>query len=109
MVEEHMGAEHMDTMFAVLFFAWHVAFALFAISLLSFIIHKFLKMRGLVTSPFDEDDDENGNQRQGQRRGHFNKNHSRGAYSPLEVDETPLLADGGASEKDDENVLFSKA
>ena len=40
MVEEHMGAEHMDTMFAVLFFAWHVAFALFAIFLLSFTIHK---------------------------------------------------------------------
>jgi len=109
MVEEHMGAEHMDTMFAVLFFAWHVAFGLLVISLLSFTIHKFLKKRGLVASPFDEDDDQNGNQRQR----HFNKNHnqSRGAYASLEVDETPLLADDGGyrGEKDDENVLFSKA
>ena len=40
MVEEHMGAEHMDTMFAVLFFAWHIAFAMGAISLLAYLIHK---------------------------------------------------------------------
>ena len=65
---------------------------------------RFLKKRGLLAQPFDAEDDENGNQQSHSQR-HFN-NKRHGAYSPLEVDETPLLAD---SEKDDENVLFSKA
>ena len=56
MEENHMDAEHMDAMFAVLFFTWHVAFALFVIFVISFTIHKFLKKRDLLlTHPFDEE------------------------------------------------------
>lgn len=97
MVEEHMGAEHMDTMFAVLFFAWHLAFAMGAISLLAYLIHKFLARRGLIeTAPFDQ----NANHYRSTKQPHS----SRGAYEALEVDETPLL-----EQEEEENVLFTKA
>ena len=37
---EHMDGEHINTMFAVLFFAWHIAAAIAIISGISFAIYK---------------------------------------------------------------------
>ena len=39
-MNEHMDEEHINTMFAVLFFAWHIAAAIAIISGISFAIYK---------------------------------------------------------------------
>lgn len=39
---EHMDGEHINTMFAVLFFAWHIAAAIAIISGISFAIYKLV-------------------------------------------------------------------
>lgn len=92
---EHMDGEHINTMFAVLFFAWHIAAAIAIISGISFAIYKYMEKRGTLKDEVF---------------GQSNNNHvhssskMNGGYKPLQVDETPLLQ----SVDDEENILFTK-
>jgi len=94
---EHMDDEHINTMFAVLFFAWHIAAAIAIISGISFAIYKYMEKRGTLRDEVFGESQLNNNSVHATSK-------MNGGYKPLEVDETPLLQ----SVDDEENVLFTK-
>ena len=56
--EGHMGmdsSEHMNMMFAVIFFAWHIVFAIIVNSLIAFGIYKLLKKKEILDLDFIND------------------------------------------------------
>jgi len=96
-----MDEEHVNTMFAILFFVWHVAFALVLMILMAVVIYQCLKRRGKLNPEFGAE--------------FKNNNNSKSAYAKLtnaeygesnfDENQTPLLE----SVDDEENVLFVKS
>ena len=108
-----MSEEHVNTMFAVLFFSWHIAFAIVFILSQSFCLYKYsfsplhgssiniqlrvLQKRGKLRK--DIFPESNLNKEGSPTSSSFS------SYSPLQNDMSPLL---NAEDDDDENVMFEK-
>jgi len=95
--DEMMSEEHVNTMFAVLFFSWHIAFAIVFILSQSFCLYKILQKRGKLRK--DIFPESNTNKEGSPTSSSFS------SYSPLQNDMSPLL---NAEDDDDENVMFEK-
>jgi len=105
--EGHMGmdsSEHMNMMFAVIFFAWHLVWSIVINSLVAFAIYKILKKKEMIDADFvslNSSELENNNS--------FGKgNASNGIhYESLSLsDKSPLL---NGEDDDEETELFSRA
>jgi hypothetical protein len=98
MGEESMTEEHVNTMFAVLFFSWHIAFAIIFILAQSFCLYRVLEKRGKLRKDIFTIGDSQSNKHTSPASSSFS------SYSPLQTDTSPLLN----PEDDDENVMFQK-
>merc|ERR1712150_106074 len=96
------SSEHMNMMFAVIFFAWHIVLSIIINSLVAFVIFKFLKKKEIIDWEFvnqniNSEDLRNNNA--SERRKHNSE------YESLNLsDKSPLLND-----EDEETDIFARA
>lgn len=97
MHDDHMvmDEEHVNTMFAVLFFTWHLAFAICFMIILATMIYQFLKRRGRLDHSFKNEENNNSYTKLA------NKDYQEATFDD---NQTPLLQ----AVEEDENILFVK-